>query len=86
MQWKILYNGSTEKFISWCKIWSFVDFLEAVSHRCSAKYVVLKILQNSQEPPVLESLFTKVAGLTFLQSSSWLLFLIIQKQSPWDVL
>ena len=36
---------------------------EATFCRCSSKYVFLKLSQYSQETPVLESLFNKVAGL-----------------------
>ena len=36
---------------------------EAVVQRCSVQKVLLKISQNSQETPVSESLFNKVAGL-----------------------
>ena len=38
-------------------------FTEVVVQRCSAKEVLLKISQNSQETQVLESLFNNVSGL-----------------------
>ena len=38
-------------------------FPEAVARRCSVKKVFLKISQNSQKTPVLDSLFNKVEGV-----------------------
>ena len=40
-----------------------VEPLEAVVQSCSVKKVFLKILQNSQENSVLESLLNKFTGL-----------------------
>ena len=37
--------------------------VEAVVQRCSVKKMLLELTQKSQEKPVLESLFNKVAGL-----------------------
>ena len=38
-------------------------FPEAAARRCSVKKVFLKISQNSQKTPVLDSLFNKVEGV-----------------------
>ena len=43
---------------------------EAAVCRCSSKYVFLEISQYRQKTSVLESLFSKVAGLTALKPAT----------------